>query len=82
VAALPDVDEAGAPSPLEAREAAPTTFTDFSKLYSSPAGSAEAGVGWPTRRHRSMKCSCGSLRQLDTGPFLDEAGDGRGIGRG
>ena len=36
----------------------PPLVTPFSKAYDSPVGSASLGVGSPSIRHRSMKCSC------------------------
>ena len=35
-----------------------------SKQYVSPVGSASAGVGSPSSRHRSMKCSCDAERSF------------------
>ncbi|MDE0172906.1 MAG: hypothetical protein OXM60_05665 [Defluviicoccus sp.] len=37
-----------------------------SKQYHSPAGSASAGVGSPSSRHRSMKCSCDAERSFNS----------------
>ena len=37
-----------------------------SKQYVSPVGSASAGVGSPSRRHRSMKCSCEAERSFNS----------------
>ena len=33
-----------------------------SKQYTSPVGSASAGVGSPSSQHRSMKCSCDAMK--------------------
>ena len=45
-----------------------------SKQYSSPAGSASAGVGWSSSRHRSMKCSWDAERSFSVAapPFGNE----------
>ena len=53
------------PLPLEAAAA---TFTDFSNVNSEPVGSACAGVGWPIRAHRSMKCSWLAARSDSSTP--------------
>ena len=37
-----------------------------SKQYHSPAGSASAGVGSPSSRHTSMKCSCDAERSFNS----------------
>ena len=37
-----------------------------SKQYVSPVGSASAGVGSPSSRHRSMKCSCEAERSFNS----------------
>ena len=36
----------------------------FSKAYASPVGSASCGVGCPSSRHRSRKCSCAAARSV------------------
>ena len=48
-----------------AQPAPPVSFrTPRSKQYVSPDGSASAGVGSSSRRHRSLKCSCDAERSF------------------
>jgi hypothetical protein len=54
----------------------PSAFsTPHSNVNDSPVGSASAGVGWPSIRQRSMRCSWQAARSARSARFQELGGD-------